>query len=180
MELKASEGAVEADRDEVLVRLVSRYSAPLSSFFARRVSSPAEVPDLVQDVFLRLSRMSDPQAIERPDSFLFTTASNLLRDRSRRASARPEEAVARLDCLEKDETAFPPDRVLDGRRAARRLAEALAALPERTRDVFVLRTLEGMKMAEVADAMGISTRAAEKHQARALAHVTTCLKDWRP
>ncbi|MEG8042966.1 sigma factor-like helix-turn-helix DNA-binding protein [Sphingomonas sp. LR59] len=52
-------------------------------------------------------------------------------------------------------------------------------MPERTRDVFVLRMLEGLKMADVAHAMAISTRAAEKHQARALAHVADRLKDWR-
>jgi DNA-directed RNA polymerase specialized sigma24 family protein len=44
--------------------------------------------------------------------------------------------------------------------------------------VFVLRMLEGLKMADVAHAMAISTRAAEKHQARALAHVAERLKDW--
>jgi RNA polymerase sigma-70 factor (ECF subfamily) len=59
------------------------------------------------------------------------------------------------------------------------LRAALAELPERTRDVFVLRLLEGWKMAEVASALGISTRAAEKHQARALAHVAARLEGWR-
>jgi len=51
-------------------------------------------------------------------------------------------------------------------------------LPERTRDVFVLRMLEGCRMTEVARAMGISTRAAEKHQARALAYVAERLADY--
>jgi len=56
---------------------------------------------------------------------------------------------------------------------------ALAELPERRRDVFVLRVLEGMKMVDVARALSISTRAAEKHQAKALAHVAAALEGWR-
>jgi RNA polymerase sigma-70 factor (ECF subfamily) len=68
---------------------------------------------------------------------------------------------------------------LESRFIADALRRALAELPERTRDVFVLRMLEGLKMADVAHALAISTRAAEKHQARALAHIADRLKAWR-
>jgi RNA polymerase sigma-70 factor (ECF subfamily) len=68
---------------------------------------------------------------------------------------------------------------LESKQAAEYLAAALRDLPERTRDIFVLRMIEGMKMADVARAFSISTRAAEKHQARALAHVARALEDWR-
>ncbi len=74
---------------------------------------------------------------------------------------------------------IPPDRVLESREAAARLQAVLHELPQRTRDVFVLRVLEGLKMADVARALSISTRAAEKHQAKALARVTVALEDWR-
>lgn len=163
----------------MLARLVEAYSRPLARYFARRVSARADVPDLVQDVFLRLSRMADPAAIQKPDSFVFATASNVLKDRARRAAVRPEPTES-LDGLELEGSDFPPDRVLEGRMAVRRLEQALEELPERTRDVFVLRVLEGWKMADIAHALGVSIRAVEKHQARALAHVTSRLADWRP
>jgi RNA polymerase sigma factor (sigma-70 family) len=136
------------------------------------------VPDLVQDVFLRLSRMPDPTAIEKPEHFLFVTAANVLKDRARRDAVRGsglhddlDERLASSD--------FPPDRVLESKEASVRLQATLLELPERTRDVFVLRVLEGLKMADVARSLRISTRAAEKHQAKALAVVTQALEDWR-
>ena len=83
-----------------------------------------------------------------------------------------------IDDLSLEGSDFAPDLVLASKYIADALRRALAELPERTRDVFVLRMLEGLKMADVAHAMAISTRAAEKHQARALAHVAERLKDW--
>ncbi|MDF0490022.1 sigma-70 family RNA polymerase sigma factor [Sphingomonas sp. H39-1-10] len=166
------------DRRVVLARLAQTYDRALSRFFERRVTVNADVPDLVQDVYLRLSRMPDPAGIEKPEHFLFVTAANVLRDRARRNAAR---GGGLHDAIDEDlaGSEIPPDRVLEGREAADRLQAVLLELPERTRDVFVLRVLEGMKMAEVASAIGISTRAAEKHQAKALARVTAALEDWR-
>jgi RNA polymerase sigma-70 factor (ECF subfamily) len=162
----------------VLTRLAQTYDRALSRFFERRVTVQADVPDLVQDVYLRLSRMPDPAAIEKPEHFLFVTAANVLKDRARRSAVR---GGGLHDAIDEDlaGSEIPPDRVLESREAAHRLQAVLLELPERTRDVFVLRVLEGLKMADVARAIGISTRAAEKHQAKALACVTQALEDWR-
>jgi len=169
-----------AARDAALARMAVSYREPLSRFFARRVREPADVPDLVQEVFLRLARMPDPAAIEKPEHFLFVTAANVLRDRARRAAVRGNglhDPLSDDDRLASSE--IPADRVLAGKEAASRLRAVLGELSERQRDVFVLRVLEGMKMADVARALSISTRAAEKHQAKALAHVAAALEGWR-
>jgi RNA polymerase sigma-70 factor (ECF subfamily) len=168
-----------AGQRDVLVGLVRAYTRPLTRFFARRARIAADVPDLVQDVFLRLARMPEPAAIRRPESLVFVTAANVLKDRARRGRVRGEDVAEPLDEDDVEGSDFAPDRVLEGKEAIARVREALLELPERTRDVFVMRMLEGMRMAEVAAAMGISTRAAEKHQARALAHITRRLHGWR-
>jgi RNA polymerase sigma-70 factor (ECF subfamily) len=54
--LPAASGA----RGQVLARLAQNYGRALHRFFERRVNVKADVPDLVQDVYLRLSRMADP------------------------------------------------------------------------------------------------------------------------
>lgn len=170
---------VDGTRLRALRSLVSAYSKPLSAYFRRRIATPEDVPDLVQEVFLRLSRMDEPDTIRRRDSFIFVTAGNVLRDRARHRKARAGEMVP-IEQFSIESSDFAPDRVLESKQVAGLIRMALLELPERTRDVFVLRTLEGQKMADVARALGISTRAAEKHQARALAQVAERLKDWRP
>lgn len=158
--------------------LVSTYSKPLTAYFRRRIGEAEEVPDLVQEVFLRLARMDEPGDIRQRDSFIFVTAGNVLRDRARYRKVRAGEAVP-IDEIAIESSDFAPDRVLESKQAAKLIRMALLELPDRTRDVFVLRALEGLKMADVARALDISTRAAEKHQARALAHIAERVKDWR-
>jgi RNA polymerase sigma factor (sigma-70 family) len=162
-----------------LSRLARTYGTALARFFERRVRAKDDVPDLVQDVFVRLSRMPDPATIEKPEHFLFVTAANVLKDRARREAVRGNGLHDQLAETLPGDSDFPADRVLESREAAARLQAVLLELPERTRDVFVLRVLEGLKMADVARALAISTRAAEKHQAKALARVTEALEDWR-
>ena len=166
-------------RDAALTRMALTYRDALGRFFARRVREPADVPDLVQEVFLRLSRLPDPAAVEKPEHFLFVTAANVLKDRARRATVRGQGLHDSIADHQIESSEISADRVLASRAMATRLRAVLAELPERRRDVFVLRVLEGMKMADVARALSISTRAAEKHQAKALAHVAAALEGWR-
>lgn len=169
----------EGERGALLDQLARRYARPLARFFERRVSVRDDVPDLVQDVFLKLSRMPDPGVIDQPDRFLFVTAANTLRDRARREAARGGAVHESWDDEAHPGSDFSAQRVLEGREAVLRLRDALLELPERTRDIFVLRVLEGLKIGDIARLVGISTRATEKHVARALAHVTAALEAWR-
>jgi len=53
-------------------------------------------------------------------------------------------------------------------------------LNERTRDVFVLNRLEQMKNREIAQMLGISESAVEKHMTKALAHLAREVGDHEP
>ena len=61
-------------------------------------------------------------------------------------------------------------------RSARATA-ALLELPDRTRIIFVLRRLEGMKYSEIAHKLGISVSAVEKHMLRAMSYLTERMRD---
>jgi len=51
------------------------------------------------------------------------------------------------------------------------LMNALSTMPEKRRDVFILRKLRGMTTADVAALLGISTRTVEAHMSKALSDV---------
>jgi RNA polymerase sigma-70 factor (ECF subfamily) len=159
--------------------LVVRFSKPLTSYFRRRVGPEEDVADLVQEVFVRVARLPDINTIEVPDRFLFVVAANTLRDRARRLAARGHPRYVPIDGLEIESADFSAFRVLVGREAITQVEKALRELPERTRDVLILKLFEEYRMADVASAMGISKRAAEKHYAKALLHLQTRLEDWK-
>ncbi|WP_189644786.1 RNA polymerase sigma factor [Luteimonas gilva] len=149
-----------------------RYRAPLRGFFAKRVKDAAEVEDLTQEVFLHLIRRAHGEPIEHVEQYVFQVAANALRDWRRRRDVRDQDAHESFDAeIHQPATDISPERVLLGREAVEQVEAVLRGLPERTRDVFVLRALEQRKYAEIAAMMGISVRAAEKHMAKALAQL---------
>lgn len=159
-----------------LEQVARRYYAPLLSFFRKRTRNAGEVQDLVQQVFLRLSQHTSIGAIENPDAYIFQTAANALRDLKRRESVRTRFISGESGEEARADSDFSPERVLLGREAMALAAAALRELPERTRDVFMLRHFEGLKHGEIARLYGISVRAVEKHAARALAHLSRALE----
>lgn len=159
--------------------IARRYTHALSRFFEQRIDQKSDVPDLVQDVFLRLSRLNDTGAIEKPENYLFKTASNTLRDHFRRANVRPTHAAEPFGEHHIGGSDFLPSDVLEGRQIIIALQAALGELPQRTRDVFVLKMLEEYKTGDIAGAVGISRRSVEKHFAKALAHISQALVSHR-
>jgi RNA polymerase sigma-70 factor (ECF subfamily) len=166
-------------RARALEGLARRFVAPLTRYFRRRSISEEDVADLVQDVLLRLAQLQNMNDIEKPENYIFKTAANLLRERARHRASRHADAHLAFDPEIHTGSDFAADRIYAGREAVRALEEAIRRLPEMTRDIFVLRVLEGLRTADVARMTGMSTRNVELHQARALAHLAKALRAHR-
>jgi RNA polymerase sigma factor (sigma-70 family) len=157
----------DTDREKLLRQLSERYRLPLTAYFARRVGSRAEAEDLTQEVFLRMVRRLELEDVENVEAFVFRTAVNLLRDRSRRdksQSVRKVEFASRLT----DVDDLSPERVFDSRQSLTQVIAVLEELDERTRDAFILHRLEGMKHAQIAELLGVSVSSVEKYIIKAL------------
>ena len=160
----------------LLEDLARRYYKPLLSFFRKRTHNAAEVGDLVQQVFLRLAQYPGLERIDNPDGYIFQTAANTLRDHYRHQAVR--EQHSRLESGGEADwgSDFSPERVLQGRQILVRVADAMRQLPQRTRDILMLRCFEGLRHTEIARLQGISTRSVEKHMAKALAYLNRVLE----
>lgn len=167
--------------DHAIEPLYERYRRPLLAFFKR--SSPHEdAEDLTQDVFVRLARHTDPTAIARPSAYIFQIASNLLRDARRQSRARAASGHVNLDTVAAEQhlpqaliEEIHPERVLLGKRTAADFAAALSALPERTRDIFLLYRLDRMRQKDIATTLGVSVSSVEKHLTKAIALLTKAM-----
>jgi len=153
------------------------YRAPLLRYFSRRVSDPATAEDLTQQVFERLLRRGDIASIDHLGGYVFQTARSVfadhLRNRSRRHGAAHETFQESLH----GDVDFSPEHVLVKRERLAQAIQLLQALPERTRVIFVLRRLEGVKYRDIAAQLGISVSAVEKHMERAVAHLARGLEE---
>lgn len=121
----------------------------------------ADVDDLVQESYLRLLRMRETGQIRSVKAALFAIARNAVRDALRRKMINREVSVTEIDALPvSDETADPLD-ALSRQQEQRLLAEAIKALPERCREVLLLRKIHGVSQREIALRLGISENTVE-------------------
>ncbi|HEY2533530.1 MAG TPA: RNA polymerase sigma factor [Xanthobacteraceae bacterium] len=166
-----------AEEDDALGSLARRFRPALIGYFRRRMFDVAEAEDLANEVFLRMLQRGNVEAIGDARAYLFETASSVLIDHGRRDKVRRKTHHVAFDPEAHTPVDFPVERVYLGKETLNRAAVALLGLPERTRAVFVLRRLEGMKYSAIATRFGISVSAVEKQMVRAVTYLTKAMRD---
>lgn len=157
-----------ASERDALAMLAREFRPSLLRYFSRRVRDQGEIEDLVQEVFVRLVRRRDALDMNRVRGYIFQTASSVLIDWLRQPAVRRAGAHQQFDAEAHGGSAFAPDRVLQGRQDLEQAMGVVARLPERTHTIFILSRFEGMTYGEIAQCLGISVSAVEKHIRRAM------------
>lgn len=159
---------------EKLAEFVRLYSGALMRYFKKRGCQNATTDDLVQDVFTRLAGRTSENEIENPEAYLMQTASSVWKDFLRKRQTH--FSASHIEYEEKDHAIadFSPEHIYEGKEDIGRLLEGLNQLPTRTRYVFVLCRIEGMKQKHVAKRLGISVSSVEKHMVKAIMYLTQC------
>jgi RNA polymerase sigma-70 factor (ECF subfamily) len=133
----------------------------------RVAGDPAAAEDCLQTAHVRLAEFRRSRTVVNEKGFLVHTARNIAIDEARRARTRAE-APGGIDAVMELRDDRPlQDEVLLARERLARVREALASLPERTRDIFLMHRLAGLKYREIAERVGVSVSAVEKHIAKA-------------
>ena len=145
------------------IREVLPLEAALTQFLHHNWRNKSEIPDLRQDIYVRVYEAACKQIPDQTKAFLFTTARNFLINRIRDESVVPIEAVADLDAIGIAADIPGPDRSVAARDMLRRLQLALDRLPRRFREVVVLRKIEGLSIHEIAVRMGIAEKTVKVH-----------------
>lgn len=149
--------------------LAHSQGGKLRRFFALRVRNPADIPDLTQEVFLRMLRIPDRDAIRSPEAYLFTVALHVAQQHAMQDSAIPpsvqvEELMAQLP-------ASPDaDPVLQAHseQCFEAFARALERMSPKVRATFVLHRQYGMTLKEISRELCVSFPMAKEYLAKAL------------
>jgi RNA polymerase sigma factor (sigma-70 family) len=149
--------------------MAARCYDRLVRFLKRRRCSEEDAADLAQATFARLSS-ADLRLVENPESFLFTTALNLLRDRARSAQVRHEAFSVPAEKIQLICPAPGAERVLEGEQRMSVVEVALRELSPKCRAVFVLFHFDGMTQREIATQLRVSVSMVEKYVKQAVSH----------
>jgi RNA polymerase sigma factor (sigma-70 family) len=145
------------------------FAVPLRAFLARRTRSIHDAEDLTQEVFLRLWRMSRQSEVRHQKAFVYKTAHNLLKDRSRRGYTRMMRNAVPVTDLELVDCAAEPSVMLESAQTLAMFNAILAGLRPNTRVAFLMHRVEVRPQAQIAAEMGISVSMVEKHISYAMA-----------
>jgi len=161
------------DRNRIIEGLVAEYGNALTRYFMRRSFDPSEAEDMTNELFFRLVRRVATEPHDNLRALLFHSAANLVKDRFRRVNARRAFLAANADLEANNIEVISPERVLEGKQSLQAILALLDTLDKRSKDMFLLHRVEGLKYAEIARIYGISVSAVEKHIMKCLALIAT-------
>lgn len=163
-----------AGHDAALNSLMERHAERLFHYLLRQLNSEADASDLAQEVFVRVFQNRTrfkPQ--QRFSPWLYTIATNLLRDRFRWLKRHPEVSLEKSDDSGASLVDFLPDAAASPREQAEKseraeeVRRAVQALPEEFRTPLILFEYEGLSQAEIGTILGCSAKAVEVRLYRA-------------
>jgi RNA polymerase sigma-70 factor, ECF subfamily len=173
METPADAGPAAAPTFEAAVRA---HEDRVRRLARRLVGWPDDVEDVVQDVFLIVLRKRDGF---RGDAAFATwlTAVTVNACRSWRRGLRSRLALIGRLWTRRMETHAPPDDPLVRGETSERVRRALRRLNKPDREVIVLRHLEELSIAEIAESLGLKPNAVEVRLHRARRRLKTLLEE---
>ncbi len=150
-----------------VAREVIVHEAPLRAWL-RRTMTAADVEDIVQESYCRISGLTDVSHIRSGRAYLFTTARMLALEKIRRSRVVHIDTAVELENLDPADDGPSPERIVSARQELRRVKRLIDALPDRCRDVFRMRKIEGLSQRQVATALGLSEHTVENDVAKGL------------
>ena len=145
---------------------------------ARVRNAAADTPDLMQEVYLRLLRIDDHEAIRNPQAYLFTIASHVLHQHALRQSTSLESVSPTGDesQLQADARNDPAVEV-ETEQAFEELGRSLQQLSPKAYATLILSRCEGLPLKQIGERLGVSRDQVKKYLARALIHVRKGLSE---
>jgi RNA polymerase sigma-70 factor (ECF subfamily) len=166
--------AARAGDKQALEALLERHQPQVYRFGMKMCRDPEDAKDVLQDTLLAMARsVRDFRGASSLSTWLYTIARSFCIKRRRRSKFAPEEDRSLDSDLagEARHLAAPgddPAEALARRQVERALEQAIAALEPSYREVLLLRDVEGLSAAEVAEVVGASVQAVKSrlHRAR--------------
>jgi RNA polymerase sigma-70 factor (ECF subfamily) len=167
------------DQAQALERFLAGIERRAFRVARMAVRNDDDALDIVQDAMIRLARSYAARPAEEWRPLFYRILNNGIRDFMRRRRVRsrvmawaPGRAAEDEGAADPVDTAPDPDGgpldQLEHAEAVAVLESGLAALPERQREAFILRAMEGLDVADTAVAMGCSEGSVKTHYFRAV------------
>ncbi len=162
------------DKNALVEDLATRHGERLRRFLHSRVRNTADIPDIIQEIFLRLLRVPNHETIRVPEAYIFTIARHVAQQHTLQSS--PEITSVELAELPAVSDADPALEV-GAEQCLNELDIALRQLSRKIQATFLLHRRDGLSIDEVSAKLGITRPMAKKYLVKALVHLRKRLSD---
>jgi len=166
------------DPQTFVTELVASHGTQLRRFLLSRVRNVADVPDLVQEIYLRMLRVTNVESVRSPEAYLFTVARHVVQQHTLAQSATPpsSELARMLQCRE-GETHADPALEVGARECLEQLQSTLDRLSPKVRATFLLSRRDGLSFDEIAAQLGTTRHMVKKYLMKALIRLRSSLEE---
>lgn len=116
------------------------------------LESEAEAEDAVQELYLKLwKNRSALDGIRSPKAYAMTLLRNICMDR-----IRQEKRISGAEVPESIGGGFDLEAAMDGKERLEKVLAAVKSLPDKQREILILRAVEGLSYDEITERTGIN------------------------
>ena len=162
--------------------LVRRYQARVYAVGLHYMRNPDDARDMAQEIFLRMyQRLDTFQGGETFLPWMLRLARNVCIDSLRRRKARPPASSETEDETLRVTAKGPtPEDTASARSTRQLLYRAMDKLSEPDREILLLKEIQGLKVEEVANLLGIPTGTVKSRCNRARIELATKIRRLDP
>jgi RNA polymerase sigma-70 factor (family 1) len=166
---------LKQDDKEAFNMLFYLYAEKLHKFSLTFFIGEAEAEEVVQDVFVKIwlkrYTIHDPKTF---NSFIYTIAKNLIYNNLKRSVYRRKYEHYQMHNLREGHNDLENEMIYSEMKI--RLEAALAQLPKKRREIFILSRNEGLKNREIAEKLDISIKTVETQMSLTLKYLKEIFK----
>ncbi|MEE9224719.1 MAG: sigma-70 family RNA polymerase sigma factor [Bacteroidota bacterium] len=173
----------QGGNEEAFNEIVARYKNPLTNFLFRFLGNYDDSIDVVQETFIRVFRKRDMyRPIAKFSTWIYTIASNLAKTELRRRALRGWLSLGQLraGCGQDVDVAderYSPEKPAESALMEEIIQKALLSIPQKYREVIVLRDIQELSYEEISKITGLSLGTVKSRINRGRTQLQALLKD---
>lgn len=145
-------------------QLFHNLYAPATRYMYYKCGNLQQAEDIVQNVFIKLWKLCATITFSKAKSYIYTACNNLFLN-----EVAHQKVVLRYRKAMVPETDHEsPDFLIEVDEFREKLKTAIAKLPDKEREVFLLSRVEKKKYVEIAEITGLTVKAVERRMSKAL------------
>lgn len=161
-----TQNQIQSISEKEFKALFDKYYDSIKSFIYYKIGDIDLSEDIAQEAFVKFWESRDKVILETIKTYLYTIANNLMLNHIKHGKVvlQFEQKQNKKD----GEVETNPEYKMELDEFQNTLNDTISAIPEKSREVFLMNRIDGLTYNEISERLGVSVKAIEKRMSKAL------------